>query len=347
MSRDVPIARIEDGEIHVEHPNLMPLYLQKTGNLDLWLTMRAIDRHRTNSRLLKKALRLKQRDDVSTVLHFQAVTITDAWWIKADDEDLDYEDVCFHRNYFDKLALRGDADSFNLPPSRTPELTNTGSFEKCWRLENGQWWLYKAENAEERFTEVFSSHLAKALGLDAVHYEVQDACVRCLDFTGSAQVNLDPAVGLIGECSDYVEMFDALAAAGSEVQRAFVDMCYFDALLFNMDRHEYNFGVLRDVDSGQTLRLAPLYDHNIALITRGYPRDIERTHDRLIADFLELLKERPTGFRMRELARDAVLDAVAATKVPLKRPNQLPMEPEEYVSGFILNGQKRIEEALT
>ena len=63
------------------------------------------------------------------------------------------------------LALRGDPDSFNQQPSRTPELTNTESFEKCWRLLDGKWWMYKSENASEQFTELFSYHLAKELGI--------------------------------------------------------------------------------------------------------------------------------------------------------------------------------------
>lgn len=346
MSRDTRVARIVNGDLRVEEPDLMPRYLQRTGDIEEWLAMRAIDAHRTNSRLLKKALRLRQRDDVSTVLHFNAATITDAWWMRPAGESLTYEDVCFKRNYFDKLALRGDADSFNQPPSRTPELTNTGSFEKCWRLEDGCWWLYKAGNPEERFTEVFSSRLAGLLKIDAVAYEAREENVRCRDFTCSAQVNFDPAIGLIDDASDYVEAYDALESAGDDVRRSFVKMCYFDALLFNMDRHELNFGVLRDVQTGRILRLAPLYDHNIALITRGYPRDLERAHDRLIEDFLDLLWRRHLEFHLPALERDAVRDAVMAVDVPLEKPEGLGVEPEEYVVEFVLNGQARIAQAL-
>lgn len=59
-----------------------------------------------------------------------------------------YEDIRFKENYFSELALRGDPDSFSNRPSRTPELTNIGSFEKCWKLIDGEWWMYKsgAEN---------------------------------------------------------------------------------------------------------------------------------------------------------------------------------------------------------
>ena len=56
---------------------LCPLYFNSTENLDGWLASRAIDAHRPNSRLLKRALRLAQRDDISTVLSVHTVTVTD------------------------------------------------------------------------------------------------------------------------------------------------------------------------------------------------------------------------------------------------------------------------------
>ena len=104
--------------------------------------MRAIDCHRANSRLLKKALRLAEKDDISTVISVNAVTITDCYWIKPLDSELQYADVRFDNDYFSNLALTGSYDSFNKAAnsniSRTPELTNIGSFEKCWKLKNGQ-----------------------------------------------------------------------------------------------------------------------------------------------------------------------------------------------------------------
>lgn len=61
-----------------------------------------------NSRLLKKALRLVERDDISTVLAVNAVTITDNYWFQEERSPLTWEDVRFKENLFDNLALRGD-----------------------------------------------------------------------------------------------------------------------------------------------------------------------------------------------------------------------------------------------
>jgi len=66
----------------------LPLYLKRVHDANAWLESRAIDSHRANSRLLKKALQLKEKDDISTVLHVNGATITDTYWIKPLDSDL-------------------------------------------------------------------------------------------------------------------------------------------------------------------------------------------------------------------------------------------------------------------
>ena len=53
MSEDRVIATVKDGEITDRNDALLPLYLRRTGDLEGWLSARAIDAHRTNSRLLK------------------------------------------------------------------------------------------------------------------------------------------------------------------------------------------------------------------------------------------------------------------------------------------------------
>ena len=64
LSADRPIAHIEDGVIVSSDQALLPLYLKRTGDVERWLASRAIDTHRVNSRLLKRALRLRQTDGI-------------------------------------------------------------------------------------------------------------------------------------------------------------------------------------------------------------------------------------------------------------------------------------------
>ena len=75
MSGDTAVAKWEDGSLTVLNDTLLPLFLKRVHNAELWLETRAIDSHRANSRLLKKALRLKEKDDISTVIHVNGATI--------------------------------------------------------------------------------------------------------------------------------------------------------------------------------------------------------------------------------------------------------------------------------
>ena len=278
MSKDVVLAQIKNGQItEVLNEKLLPIYIARTRNIEHWLEKRAIDSHRTNSRLLKKVLRLTERDDISTALSVNAVTITDTYWIKPEGTNLCWEDVRFKENYFSELALKGDLSAFSQRPSRTPELTNIGSFEKCWKLENGKWWLYKVANENELFSELFIYNLGKELGFNMAHYEQKDGYIRSLDFTDSASVNFESAYSYMGDDERYVSNYEALAKYGTKIQDQYVEMILLDSFCLNADRHTFNYGVLRDINTGDVLSLAPNFDNNIALIYNGYS---EKTRDK-------------------------------------------------------------------
>ena len=206
MSEDRPIATVKNSIITESDEALLPLYLKRTKDVEGWLASRAIDSHRTNSRLLKKALRLRTTDDAQTALAVNAATVTDRYWFKPEGSTAVYEDIRFKENYFDQLALRGDPDSFSRKPSRTPELTNTGSFEKCWKLIDGKWWMYKRATHDEAFSELFICELGRALGMNMATYERGDGCVKSLDFTDGASVNFEPASAFMGDNEEYPDV---------------------------------------------------------------------------------------------------------------------------------------------
>ena len=108
MLEDRPIATDKNGVLSDCREDLLPLYLKRTKNIEGWIASRAIDEHRTNSRLLKKALRLRETDDVQTALAVNAATVTDRYWFKPEGATVTYDDIRFKENYFDTLALRGD-----------------------------------------------------------------------------------------------------------------------------------------------------------------------------------------------------------------------------------------------
>ena len=212
---------------------------------------------------------------------------------------MSWEDVRFKKNDFAELALRGDLSCFSKEPSLTPELTNTGSFEKGWKYEDGSWWLYKEANELQKFSELFVYELCKELGFTAAVYEDCGEFVRTSDFT-EQRMNLEPAAYLVGDDDDYVLNYRRFKEFGDEFADRYLEVVMMDVFCRNGDRHTGNYGLLRDVESGRVLRLAPNFDNNLALLSRGYepgPRG-----DDFLAQELRRLEEEEhaiSGYAMR------------------------------------------------
>lgn len=339
LNGDTVAAEWINNELKVLNHNMLPLYLDLTGNVQKWLETRAIDSHRANSRLLKKALRLTERDDIGSVLSVNAVTITDNYWIKPIDSDLIYADVRFNNDYFSNLALTGNYDSFNRAAnsknSRTPELTNTGSFEKCWKLINGEWWMYKKANHEEMFSELFIYQLGVELGFNMAEYKRGKGIIKTKDFTDNAAVNFEPAFNFMNDNEDYISTVNALKDLCPDCIGDYVKMLFLDTVCANPDRHTFNFGILRDTETGDVLGLAPNFDNNMALISRGYPKNIKRKNDLLVRLFNELLEyDSSLKKYVPELTEEIILKTIKSGGMRVR---------SKEITEFIMNGYNQIK----
>lgn len=319
MSGDTPVARFEGRRVSPILPERAPLCFRSGGDLEDWLERRAIDRHRTNSRVLKRILRLGDTSDLSTALRVHGATVTDNYWVRMDGEDVSWDRIAFSEDYFADIALRCGIGDFTRDFSQeqlrtpTPELTNTGSFEKCWRLVGGTWTMLKASTSEERFSEIFIAKLCAAMGLPAAGYYNLDGYTASPDFTGG-RTNFEPMRNLVQDDEDYDRSYEALEAFGKGLERQYLDILFMDALVLNPDRHTENYGILRDRKTGGILSMAPNFDNNLALISRGYGKDGKIPANPMAGYFHELLESRgityrypalPDGPELLRLAREA------------------------------------------
>ncbi len=76
-----------------------------------------------------------------------------------------------------------------------------------------------------------------------------------------------------------------------------------DALVFNVDRHTQNYGLLRSRETGEILSMAPNFDNNMALISRGYASDLSNIANPLIGQFQELLQEKSIQYPVPKLTK--------------------------------------------
>lgn len=338
MHKDDIVSRIEN-DIVIDASAMLPLQLKQGASIEGWLTGRAIDKHRTNSRLLKKVLRITDTSDIATVLKAHAATVTDNYWFKADGEDIEYKDILFNDDSLADVALFGtfesvsSAEKLNRKNSRSPELTNIGSFEKCWKLHYGKWFMYKRESKEEQFSEIFICKLGQYFGYDMASYELHDDCVITPDFTENKKYDLEPAVAFVGENEDYTFSYKKLQEFSHKLADDFVKLIFMDTLCYNMDRHTNNYGVLRDAATGEIVKLAPNFDNNIALISRGYTKTEVSDSDLLISLWKEFITSNNIEFKKPPLTRETIEKIANSIDIDVDK---------KYVVDFVMNRYEKI-----
>lgn len=335
MSRDKAVVEIEKNNVIKIDKELAPLYIIKTSDFEGWLRMRSIDLHRTNSRLLKKLLRLNTNDEIEIVLTANAATITDTYWVKEKGSALLYKDVVFTKDTLSDLALYGDPNAFSLGKEPTPELTNIGSYEKCWKMKDGKWYMYKQGSEFERFSEVFAYELGNKLGFNMAKYEMLDKYVVSEDFTNNGQVNYEPIHSIMLDNEDYMDNIKILKEMDGKLVKQYLDIIFLDTIIMNVDRHTFNYGLLRDVNKGTILALAPNFDNNLSLISRGYAKNQER-NDLMVKLFLEIIKN--VEYKIPLLTKEMIEDT--ARQVMVKVPVEIDVN---YIVNFCMNAYYKIK----
>lgn len=233
-----------------------------------------------------------------------ALSLVDTFWVKPKDSTLAWDNVSLYTHEFNevvaKAALTGEYSSNNLA-TNSPEFTTDGSFAKCWIRENGQIKLLKrgasgaANVGLEPYSEYYITQISKALGLDAVSYDLRSrsgrVCSVCDIFTSEEYGYLPFSAISKNLVSDF-DVVDIMASYGLEQQIR--DMFVFDAVVFNVDRHKGNFGFIVNNRTQQIEGMAPLFDHNIALLCYAMADDfddidvyINKIGPRIGDDFIE------------------------------------------------------------
>lgn len=89
---------------------------------------------------------------------------------------------------------------------------------------------------------------------------------------------------------DYAANYKVFREIGQTVADQYLEILIMDTLCLNADRHTQNYGVLRDPLTGTILSMAPNFDNNIALISRGYASST-RQNDLMVSLFNALEQE--------------------------------------------------------
>ena len=271
-----------------ERKEVFPLDLELSDSgIMKWLEKRVIPKNRAFVDEILKTLGLSINNTKGIIDVCKGLSLNDSYWVVPLGFEGSFSEYNLYENRFSSVlslvAYTGVGQSREAF-SASPELTTQGMLRKAWRLiENDGIYLYKggtegAANAgKEPYSEFYACQIAERMGLNAVHYELENwkeiLASKCKLFTdiNTAYVPVGRIVksGGIQACLSYYE------SIGSEAAEELKSMLVFDAVIYNEDRHFGNFGILRDNRSGKVLGAAPIFDNGISLFNYAMPEDFE------------------------------------------------------------------------
>ena len=237
-----------------------------------WLTRRTVPRNRRNIEELMARIGLSSRNVRGIIELCRGLSLNDVYWVVPDHGEDAWKDFNLYKNDFSdaiaQMAFSGVGPDFREQWTSSPEFTTNGMLAKCWRRIDGNVLLYKsgtegaANTGFEPYSEFYASQIAEAMGLDHVVYGLSRfkgrLCSTCPLFT-SDKYGYVPA-------GRVVSRDEALADS------RFADIFFFDAVIFNTDRHMGNFGYLVDNDTNEIVGAAPIFDNGYGLFSLALDR---------------------------------------------------------------------------
>lgn len=270
-------------EVHgVLIPERMPLGTNVSGEkgvylLQNWWGGRCIPASRSGVRNLLEAL------DISDTSQFltksMGLSLSDQYWVREEGSELRWKDVNFFENpfsddigdlLFSMVRKKGPEFSFS-----SPDNTSDGVLIKRWKIINGKFCLIKGGSGtlkQEPLNERIASVIMDALGIDHVDYEIQwdgntpySVCEDFID-TGTELVSAKRLLAIVdSDESVYRRYVKVCSNFGIDVVPALDRMMVIDYIMCNNDRHTNNFGLIRDVESLEFLKPAPIFDTGSSL----------------------------------------------------------------------------------
>lgn len=258
--------------------HLLPLDLTLTNDgIINWLRHRVIPKNRAFVEEILKSLGLSLGNTKGIIDVCKGLSLNDSYWVVPSGFSGTFSEYNLYENEFSEIlslvAYTGIGQS-NRAFTTSPELTTGGMLPKAWhRLENGEIHLFKGgtsgavNTGNEPFSEFYACQIARAMGLDAVTYDLEYwkgiLASRCKLFTdiNTAYIPIGRLVrsGGLQACLDYCDRL------GEDYAQAVRSMLVFDAVIYNEDRHFGNFGVLRNNRTGNIIAPAPIFDNGQSL----------------------------------------------------------------------------------
>ena len=303
MHKNVPVLDIDLDEatssvrkiLAAHHPEHLPLgTASKHGDADhaalnAWWIDRSIPASRSG---IRKALETLELPNTRMLLtRCFGLSLSDQYWVRPRGSDLQWERINFFTNPFSEdigNVLLGKVTDHAAFDFHSPDNTSDGFLKKRWKIIEGKRCLLKAGSnpfMQQPFNEVVATIVARRLDIPHVPYTLLwDDSVPysvCEDFI-TPDTELVTAWRVMQSLKKdnstsvyrhYLNCCDTLGAPG--VERAVDQMIVLDYLIANEDRHQNNFGLIRDANTLEWIGAAPIFDSGSSL---GYDKLANQIH---------------------------------------------------------------------
>ena len=337
MHRDIPVAEMRT--LQMSSGNKIPIGFQQIlvknelpvgtyseesliANMlfDRWLKSRMIPESRPG---IQKILQKYGKTKAELFMASAGVCITDGYYFSDDPENVKWEDVNYHDNGFDEFLLKEKlqereekfAKEKELP--KTPDFTTDGVMEKFWCVSQGLPCLIKADVKKPVLCAneiVYSKISPAALAVEYNGGLLHDKIPYCICPSFVKSPEEDFVTGLQVKHQN-------MQMRRTDIFRSFVEMGFkesiqkmitLDCIFHNTDRHENNFGYIRNCKNGE-IRMAPFFDNGRCLGSDNSDKNSIRDRD----------------MKLFSGARKEILEQFGC-KIEIDRPYALQMLQETY-----------------
>lgn len=229
-------------------------------------------------------------------LQSHALSLSDHYWLGLESDN--YDNLNFYTNSFSSEIgdyLFYPQNNYEKWSGReiknpfSPDLTTEGVVPKHWIIENSIRKLEKSNRyTSEAINEVLAYEICKRLNINCVEYSYQFyektieydkddfytepySTSKCPTFI-NLENELIHASELYSQhnCKNSKEFYDVICKIIPNGQQTIANMVLLDSLICNYDRHYHNFGFLRNSNTLEWLKQAPLYDNGFSFINENY-----------------------------------------------------------------------------
>ena len=274
MRKDIPVTMVsfnETGKMtdyskDMKNPELAPLdHRYNPQWLKTWWYERAIPIGQDGIKEVLKANDCKFQSEY--LLKNLGISLSDYYWVKPIDSDLQWKDVSPFQNDFSK------------DNQYSPNGSIQGTIRKTWKIINGQRYMIKGNKSplsSECINEVIASEIHKQQGYtNYTDYQLKENEDRSYKYDCISKVFTSEKYEAItawaiftmenkpNHISNYNHFLNMCKKLNIDIDKLQQDLSYqiqADYIMSGYDRHLNNISLLRDADTLQFKGIAPLYD---------------------------------------------------------------------------------------